>query len=550
MWQAALSQIVFFERIITYMEKQTCRFEDIFELDSLQKLMDALSQAFEVGIGIRAPSGERITRDSCYCHFPANMIWQKEGEKQQGSCPEPDAIAISGQEKSPYIRRSHSGGMIDAGIKIVIEGVHIATLLVGQIRLDGEQPTEEEYRELAKSLEVDEEEYLRRVSEFPVKTKEKFACILEALTLIADQLSVLGYNNLHQKQRIGKLESNETVLQTLAEKDFLTGLWNRRKFEAALEKCESAEDDVQVVLISGDANNLKLMNDIFGHVSGDMMLRYIAEKLEAQSREEWVIARCGGDEFHVLMKDVSMKVAMDFCDRVTNNCKNDKRLNFPQSIAFGAAEWDRNSETLRECFQRADRQMYENKKRMKQQMNLLDYIVEKLYDRCYLYRGNLEMEMDMAYRFARELGFDEERADLMRKAAKYQDIGLIMLPENFVMRGRTRTPEEYEEVKKHVFHGYHMALQFEYAHRIADFILAAHENWDGNSYPRGLKGEEIPVESRVIRIVNNYCNWAIPNAKKADVSREAAVRKLRHHAGAMFDPDMVQKFIAFLDKTP
>lgn len=530
------------------MEKQTFKFEDIFDLEALQKLMDSLSQAFEVGIGVRTPSGQRIIRDSFFHHFCADFIWQSEEGKRR--CRESDQEITSAAylDSSPYICRCKSGGLTDAGIRIVIEGVHIATILVGQVCLEGDRLSEEEYRDIARNLGVDEELYLQKINNHPVITQEKFNHILEALTLIADQLSVLGYNNLHQQQRIGKLESNESILQALAEKDVLTGLWNRRKFETAREMCEKSEEDVRVVLVSGDANNLKLMNDIFGHEAGDRMLRYIARKLETQAKEDWIVARCGGDEFHVLMQDVPLKAAQDYCDRVSNSCKNDKRLNFPQSMAFGAAEWDRGAETLQECFQRADRLMYENKKDMKRRENLLDYILEKLYDRCYLYRENIRTEVDIAYRFARFIGFDEERASQVRTAVRYQDIGLIMLPENFVMRGRSRTPEEYEAVKRHVSNGYQMALQFENTHMVAEVILAAHENWDGNSYPKGLKGREIPLESQIIRIVNNYCNWVVPNAKRANITKDAAIQKLRGYEGTMFAPDMTESFIGFLDK--
>lgn len=532
------------------MEKKIYKFEDIFDLEALQRLMDALARAFEVGIGVRTPDGKRIIRDSFYVHFCANVIWQTEEGKEQCGRSDQEIIDASYREKSPYIRRCQSGGLIDAGICIEIEGRHIATILVGQVRLEEEQLTEEEYREIARGLEVDEEVYLQKIQEFPLKTREKFEQILEALTLIADQLSLMGYNNLHQKQRIGSLESKESMLQALAEKDTLTGLWNRRKFDASLRQIEEAEEPPRIALVSGDANNLKLMNDIFGHEAGDRMLRHIAKVMLTQAQEEWIVARCGGDEFHVLMQDVSLRVAQVYCDRVSNSCKNDRRLDFPLSIAFGAAEWNRDAETLQECFQRADKLMYEKKTKMKQQENLLDYILEKMYDRCYIYRENVAAEADLTYRFSLYLGLNEERASQVRTAAKYQDIGMIKLPENFVMRGPSRTPEEYEAVKGHVVSGYHMALQFENTHRVAEVILYAHENWDGNSYPKGLKGQEIPLESRIIRLVNNYCNWTVPNAKRANVSREVADQRLRDRAGVMFDPDMVDSFLAFLDKSP
>lgn len=530
------------------MEKQEYKIEDIFDLKALQKLMDALAQSFEVGIGIRNPSGGRIIRDSFYCTFCSEVIQKSEEGRRRCSLSDQEIIEAAFREKSPYICRCRSGGLIDAGIRIVIEGMHIATILVGQVRLAEEEFTEEEYRETARSLGLEEELYLKKIQEMPVKTRDKFNNILEALSIIADQLSLLGYNNLHQKQRIGSLESKESMLQALAEKDALTGLWNRRKFEASWSVYEKKKDKMRISIVSGDANNLKLMNDIFGHEAGDKMLYYIANKMKTLARDEWIVARCGGDEFHVLMQDVTLKMAMNYCDRVSNSCKNDKRLNLPLSIAFGVAEWDRKSETLQECFQRADSEMYENKKKMKQQENLLDYILEKLYDRCYLYRENIAAETEIAYEFALYLGFDEDGASRVRTAARYQDIGLIKLPENFVMKGPSRTPKEYEAVKAHVVNGYHMALQFENTHNIAEFILFAHENWNGDSYPRGLKGQEIPLESRIIRLVNNYCNWVVPNAKKVNVSREAAEQRLHDRAGTMFDPDVVDWFLSFLDK--
>lgn len=532
------------------MEKQTYRFEDIFDLEALQKLMDALARAFEVGIGIRTPAGERIMRDSFYIHFCTDAIRQTEEGKRQCGRSDQEIITASFQEKSPYIRKCMFGGLVDAGIKIEIGGMHIATILVGQVRLEEEQLTEEEYRGLAREMGMDEELWLQKLKKFPLKTQEKFDQILEALSLIADQLSLMGYNNLHQQQRIGNLESKESMLQALAEKDTLTGLWNRRKFDASMKLYGETEDHDRIALVSGDANNLKLMNDIFGHEAGDKMLRYIAKTMITQAKDEWIVARCGGDEFHVLMQDVPLRVAQVYCDRVSNSCRNDKRLNLPLSIAFGAVEWDRKTETLQECLQRADAQMYENKKKMKKRENLLDYILEKMYDRCYIYRENVAAEMEMAYNFSLYLGLEQERASQVRTAAKYQDIGMIKLPENFVMRGPSRTPEEYEAVKLHVVNGYNMALQFENTHKIAEYILYAHENWDGNSYPKGLKGQEIPLESRIIRLVNNYCNWTVSNAKKANVSRETADQRLRERAGVMFDPDMVEGFLAFLDKNP
>ena len=560
------------------MKDEMYNFDEIFDREAMQQMMDALAQAFEVGLSVRTPSGERIINDACFCRFCSDVVRKSEEGSRQCELSDMELITAS-DDGSRCIYRCQSAGLIDAEIKIVIpasnepssrvctdiwrmpqgsnipqqaagystEGEHIASILVGQVRLEEEQLSEEEYRRIAQEFGVDGELYLRRLREVPLKTREKFEHIVNAVTIVADQLSVLGYNNLYQKHKIGMLERKESMLQNLAEKDALTGLLNRHKFEESMEQYENRKD-IKINLVSGDANNLKLMNDIFGHEAGDKMLYSIAEKMKSMASDEWIVARCGGDEFRVLIPDSTLKMAKVYCKRVSNSCKNDRRLDLPLSIAFGVAEWDSGSETLQECFARADNLMYENKKRMKQQVNLLDYILDRLYDRCLLYRENIEAETELAYDFARHLGFNEEGAARVRAAAKYQDIGMIKLPENFVMKGPSRTPEENMAIQAHVTNGYNILLQFENTHDIAEFILYAHENWDGNSYPKGLKGQTIPLESRIIRMINNYCNWTVRNTKKVNVDKETAVRKLRDRAGVMFDPDMVEWFISYLDE--
>lgn len=527
------------------MMEEQFKFEDIFDLNALQELMDALAQTFEVGLGVRTPSGERIIRDSFYCPFCADVVWSTEEGRRLCDSSDKKIIAYAGEE--PYICRCGSGGLIDAGIEIMIEGVHIASILVGQIRLEEDITTEEEYRAAARRLNLDEEEYLKKVNCVPVKSQKKLDGILKALTIIAGQLSQLGYSNLHQRTIIGTLENQESRLQALADKDAMTNIWNRRKFEAVMEQY-AERMDMRISLISGDANNLKLMNDIFGHEAGDRMLHSIARKMQEMAKDDWIVARCGGDEFHVLLPGAPLATAQDYCSRVQRNCKNDLRMNLPLSISFGAAEWDRDSETLQECFQRADAQMYENKKAMKKEENLLDYILERLYDRQYLYREVVSMAEQMAYEFAVHLGFNREGAERVRTAAKYQDVGMIQLPEHFIIKGQSKTEEEVKAIKEHVIRGYNMALKFESTYQIAEFILCAHENWDGNGYPRARKGQEIPLESRMIRIIDRYCYWVTPKPNGTNLSYEETIRKLRAEAGLMFDPDMVEWFISFLEK--
>lgn len=528
-------------------------FEEIFDIEMLQRLMDSLSKSLEVGLCIRSPEGRRLTQDSVYCRFCCDLIQRSPGGRKQ--CEESDLMLAAYKEVSPKICRCRSAGLIDAGINLMVDGVHIASILVGQVRLKEEELSEEEYRQIARSLGLDEDAYMEGLRKIPIISREKFENILDTLTVIASQLSMMGYHNLQQKQKISALESAESTLQkareqlqSMAERDDMTGLYNRAKFEALMEEY-GKQGHRRICMISGDANHLKLMNDIFGHEAGDRLLTTIADKLTEVASGAWFIARCGGDEFRVLMPDTELITAEDYCDRVMRNCKNDKDMNLPLSIALGAAEWDSECETLQDCFNRADQQMYENKKKIKQEENLLDYILNKLYEKQYLRWEIVPKTAAMAYEFALHLGFDEEGAQNVRLTALYQDIGLIQLPE-FLMIERVRASSQ-DSVNRidHVAKGYQMALQFDQTRKVADFILCHHENWDGNGYPTRLKGHQIPLETRIVRVVDNYMFWVTHVPKGRNLTKEQAIERLRSQAGMMYDPDVVEWFISFLEES-
>ena len=525
-------------------------FNEIFDMERLQRLMNSLSKSLEVGLCIRSPQGERLTEDSVYCTFCQNVIQHSDLGKRQ--CEESDVTLSAYKEKSPTICRCKSAGLMDAGINLMVDGVHIASMLVGQVRLRENELSEEEYRQIARSLKLDEDAYMEGLGKIPIISREKFENILETLTLVADQLSQLGYYNLQQKKKISALENAESTLQkdrewlqALAERDNLTGLYNRAKFEALVQEY-GVQGHRRICMVSGDANNLKLMNDIFGHEAGDMLLQAIAGKLTEIAKNSWLTARCGGDEFRVLLPDTELITAEDYCERVKRNCKSEKKLNLPLSIALGAAEWDSECESLQECFNRADKQMYENKALMKQEENVLDYILNKLYDTQYLQYEIVTKTASVAYDFAKHLGFDEEGARKVRLTAQYQDIGLIQLPEFMMIKGFSATSEEMSNRREHVAKGYQIALQFEQTRHVADFILCSHENWDGGGYPRRLKGQKIPLESRLVRVVDNYVYWVTYMMRGTNLTKEQAIARLRGQAGRMYDPDVVEWFISYL----
>ena len=526
-------------------------FYEIYDIDTLQKLIDSLSAALQVGIRILSPQGEHFTKDNDYCQLCQLINKSALGHTL---CEESNLNLCAYHEQSPFIGRCDCTGFTYAGINVMVEGIHVASILVGQVRLEEDVRSKEEILRQARSLHIDETEYLDQIRRIPSMTRARFDLILNALTLLAEQLSQLGHKNLYLKSIIASLENKEVIhqqekefLEKLAETDSMTGVYNHRKFNEVFSQYASHKNE-QICLVSADANYLKLMNDVFGHEAGDRMLKNIAGIMANLTKKEWLVARCGGDEFRVIMPDTSLDTARDYCRHVARRCQEDSSLAFPLSVALGAAKWDSEHETLYDCFTRADEEMYQNKTLLKQKTHIPDLIMERLYSRQILNRDMVELGAKITYDFALFLGFTKEHACETSLAAHYQDIGMAKLPEYFVVKGQNKTMEEKLQIQAHVTHGYQIARQFEELYNIAGTILSSHENWDGNSYPKGLKGHQIPLEARILRITNNYAYWTIPTRTGTNHTKSESKERLVRFSGTMYDPELVSKFLKFIDE--
>ena len=125
---------------------------------------------------------------------------------------------------------------------------------------------------------------------------------------------------------------------------------------------------------------------------------------------------------------------------------------------------------------------------------------------------------------------------------------MAKLPEYFIVKGQNRSAEEKKQIQAHAIYGHQLVRQFEELYKLADIILCSHENWDGNSYPKRLKGYQIPLEARILRITNNYAYWTLPTPSGTNLDKEGAKQKLVRFSGIMYDPDFVAKFLKFIDE--
>lgn len=131
----------------------------------------------------------------------------------------------------------------------------------------------------------------------------------------------------------------------------------------------------------------------------------------------------------------------------------------------------------------------------------------------------------------------------MVSAGLLHDIGKIAIAEYLLNKPGRLTDDEMEEVRRHPEIGYRILSSVNDMAEMGDFVLYHHERWDGAGYPKGLKGEEIPVQARIISIADSFDAMTSERSYKVSMTKEEAIEELRRSAGTQFDPVMTRIFI-------
>ena len=131
----------------------------------------------------------------------------------------------------------------------------------------------------------------------------------------------------------------------------------------------------------------------------------------------------------------------------------------------------------------------------------------------------------------------------IKAAGELHDIGKIAIDDSILNKIGKLTEEEWKEIKKHPETGCRILSTTNEYINVAEAICAHHERWDGSGYPKGLKGEEIPFEARIIAIADAYDAMTSDRAYREGLSKEEAIKELKRNAGTQFDPAIVQVFL-------
>src|SRR3954470_22907045 len=147
---------------------------------------------------------------------------------------------------------------------------------------------------------------------------------------------------------------------------------------------------------------------------------------------------------------------------------------------------------------------------------------------------------------ARALGWPAEEQELVHTAGLLHDIGKFAFPDSILLADSRLTDAQWEAVKRHPEDGARIVQRLDGYGPVAEIVHAHHERWDGNGYPRGLAGEEIPRGARLIAVADTFDVITARDSYRKPLSSEEAVAELREVAGSQLDPNVVHIFIELL----
>lgn len=348
---------------------------------------------------------------------------------------------------------------------------------------------------------------------------------------------------LKVKNAIELTKTNEGI-SYLSYHDVLTGLYNRRFYEEEIQKVD-VEKNLPISIVMGDINGLKLVNDAFGHGTGDKLLKVAADSIQAMCRRNDIIARWGGDEFVILLPKTEKIVAEEIVKKIKRLYK-DKEINgIEGSISFGWDTKDNLDQDIIKILKNAEDDMYRTKTLENESIrsNMISTIVKTLHEKNPREEKHSKRVSELCEAIGMASDLSEIEVRKLRLGGLLHDIGKIAIEEGILNKPGRLTDQEWIEIKRHPEIGYRILSSSHEMLELTEGILSHHEKWDGTGYPKGLKGEEIPKVARIIAVADSYDAMTSERSYRTALSEDVVLEEIRKNAGTHFDPKVVKIFI-------
>lgn len=380
-----------------------------------------------------------------------------------------------------------------------------------------------------------------------------------------DLLSYLGASTAvaFDNARLFARSQNEALT------DSLTKLHNHRYFYRALGEQVSKVGTAELSMLMIDLDLFKLYNDLYGHVEGDLALEKIAGILLRNVGQKGIVCRYGGEEFTVLMPHHDSKMAYEVAEKIRLDIEKtffnmtDVTQRF-LTASIGVCTYPHAAPNGEELLKRADLAMYTAKNSGKNQTVIYTpevmtsaqaygsisdshhartsyattiYALTAAIDAKDHYTfGHSQNVATYATILAQHLALDKSHIEIIKEAALLHDIGKIGIPEHILTKTGRLTNEEFEIVKQHVEMSITIIKHLPSMNHVIPAVIGHHERWDGKGYPRGLKGENIPLAARCLSLVDAFDAMTSQRPYRPAMSVTDALNEIESSIGSQFDP--------------
>ena len=360
--------------------------------------------------------------------------------------------------------------------------------------------------------------------------------------------------------------------------DELTGLLNRRSLDELIASEISRHSRYGGILsiMILDLDSFKAFNDNYGHLAGDKLLRGIGSILKSSIRSTDQAFRYGGDEFAILLPNTAIDAASQVAERVRNRVASQAESGSVLiTVSLGLANWPADGIGPNEVIAAADAALYHAKRGGGNRSHCasgtllpLDEIMVSPEDtlgsetsntiyslaatvdaKDHYTRSHSKKVSEYATLLAEALNLEPQKISQLETCALLHDIGKIGISDKILNKRGKLTTEEWEAIKTHPQVGANIANN---AHQLVPCvagILHHHERYDGSGYPKGLKGEEIPLEARILAIADAFAAMTSERNYSDTLPLEEALKEIKQGAGKQFDPHLVEVFLSAIKTT-
>lgn len=365
----------------------------------------------------------------------------------------------------------------------------------------------------------------------------------------------------------------EEKLYAMTLRDSLTNLYNhaylKRRLKEEILKDKDNSQSLSYILL--DIDDFKFYNDRFGHQAGDALLNEFAKLLKKCVRGNDVVGRYGGDEFAVILPKAGRSTALMLAERIRSTVEkhpfNNKMLVPGNNItvSIGVAVYPDDACEGEELIKLADEAMYRCKQNQKNGVQLyfsalkefqkeLKESEKTMYNSVKMLLGiinskdrdtylHLEKVAEYVEIICSRMNLDENMKKDIKIAAFLHDLGKIEIPRTILHKTEQISKEEWSIIRQHPKWGASMLRSMQQMDSIIPLILHHHERYDGNGYPKGLKGEDIPLGARIIAVADSFDAMTTLRPYRKPKSIADAIEEIVINSGTQFDPQVAGLFV-------